>query len=103
MGSNIRVCRIFWFQQSLTWGATNLPELMKNQQTLGNRKFSEKEALLQFSYRLRRLAFFKNFEIFEKRRFDGLLKQTETMRSFRSFLFNVNGLGTRCSLSSRIF
>ena len=28
---------------------------------------------------------------------------TETMRIFRSLLFNVNGLGTRCSLFSRIF
>ena len=59
--------RIFWFQLFLLCQPSKLPKPMKNQETLGNRRFSNKEPHLPFLWRLRRRAnFFRNRAIFEK-------------------------------------
>ena len=59
--------RIFWFQLFLLWQPSKLPKSMKNQETVGIRRFSNKESHLPFSCRLQRRAkFFGNLGIFEK-------------------------------------
>ena len=59
--------RIFWFQLFLLWQPSKLPKPMKNPETVGNRRFSNKESHLPFLCRLRRRAkIFRNLGIFEK-------------------------------------
>ena len=68
VSASIFASRIFWFQLFLVWQPSNLPEPMKNQQTLGNRGFSNEEPHLPLSCRLRRRAkIFRNLGIFEKK------------------------------------
>ena len=59
--------RIFRFQLFLVWQPSKLPEPMKNEQTLGYRRFSHKEPHLPLSRRLtRRAKCFRYLGMFEK-------------------------------------